>query len=444
MGGMMSTQPPMRPHHLTPPRLIAPTSPTLTLPEWLLGDELANEPPERWPKRIPGDPDRVQQLATTLGKTASGIEEQHARLGAIKTETFWQGEAATSFEQKKAALNPLLGKARDRYQQTVAALGRFHPELRDAQRSATQASRDGVDALTDIARLQAAAHQQALLPAAPITRSPATPAPITSSPVAPPRPTPPTGPIEHPIEGSPPRSGAPIQRPVTAGQPPESPALREAYERFAGAMAQMHRAIDSYAEAARRCAHTINAASHDSLSDSAGYTREFAALKEQLLTSIGASSPQMRAQVAKLSGVAGLIAWVPLAAAMAGKRDPNAAKALTADVAGWQQAKTDGTKVVDDFLTLMGRGPATVVAPLAPEKRVPAPDNQSLRDVLTAGPVHTVTAATPTTSDEAGPSLAGLLGGQYGALPVPGLPDPAAGSDATAYVVPLGSPAAVA
>lgn len=420
-----------------------------SLPEWLASDELAAEVPEHWPARVPGDPDRVQQLVTRLGRTASGLDQQHQRLSAIKTETFWKGDAAAVFDRHKNELNPLLAKVDTRYQGTVAALKQFQPELAQAQQWAKQAARDGTEALAEIRTLQAAAISApppgAAPPTAPIERpgeglaaggSPVDGAParpgLTSPPVFTGTPTAP-----YPVEG-PPMRGAPVHplqpvnpwQPVNPGLPvnpgqPQSPALQAAYERFAGAMGLMHRAMSSYDDASKRCANAINKASHDDLVDSSAYRSDFAKLKHELVASLGAASPQLRAQAATLTSVAGLLAWVPMAAAMAGRSDPALAKTLASDVAGWKNDRTGGTTVVDDFLKVMGSSTQRVGGLATPMMRADsagAPVPRLAAGAITDGPAF---------AGVSGPDAARSLETQ---LPsVPGLP--VAGSSAPSAVV---------
>lgn len=310
------------------------------LPYYLQSDPLASVPPEQWPQRIPGDPERIAHLTQQLNTTGGNIEDQRNRLGNVRTEMFWKSDAASKFDGLKESLQPKLKAVGRRYDKTAHALKAYHPELREAQQMAKRAAREGEDAKAQIMSLRSQSPYPTFLPADVHTNMPVQPKPQPQQDTTQLQPMHVTDSAR--IEISPPRWPWPDDY---------HERLREAYERFGGAMYQMHQAEDKAADAAKRCANHITEAADDKLVNAEGFNDSLATLKRKLNAQLGDLAPQLREQISRLGGVAGLIAWVPMAAAMA--TDKGEAKQLLKHVEAWKDSKTGGKKVVDSFIDIL-------------------------------------------------------------------------------------------
>lgn len=329
-----------------------------------LDGELTALPPERWPTLVPGDPDHVVNLATGLQLTGANLRQQSRRLVAVDPDTYWKGDAAGAFALRKQQLPPLLDKAEERYHRTADALSGYGVALRDVRQTARNAAREAGAARTAI---EAAGYPLADWPRyygggqpimAPGSARSGPPVPIEPHPpvaVGPPVHVRPPQPIEGPIRPPlPVRPPAPVQPPVD---------VTAEYERFGAAVRLMESAITTYREAARRCAQAIRTASHDTLRDSPTYSADLTRLKGELTQNLAGVAPTMREQIAKLTGVAGLLGWIPIVGMVAGRDRHALAEKLSEDAASWQNGRTDGRTVLDDFLAVLGQGPHTGSTP---------------------------------------------------------------------------------
>lgn len=316
------------------------------LPYYLQSDPLASVPPEQWPQRITGDPERIAHLTQQLAATGGNIEQQRNRLAGVRTEMYWKSEAAVRFDGQKESLQPKLKAVGRRYDKTSHALKAYHPELREAQQMAKRAAREGEDAKAQIMSLRSQTPYPTLLPDGPVhTNMPVLPAPLLK---------PQTGPDPQLIQPMQVGNTSAVHSEISLPWPWPNDyheRLREAYERFGGAMYLMHQAEDKAAEAAKRCTHQITEAADDKLVNSDGFSDSLATLKRKLDARLGDLAPQLRDQISRLGGVAGLIAWVPMAAAMATEKGE--ARQLLKHVEAWKDSKTDGKKVVDSFIDIL-------------------------------------------------------------------------------------------
>lgn len=82
---------------------------------------------------LPGDPDGLAGLVVLLRSEANGIRDALTRLGAVNTEEFWEGEAATIFADSRGRVGQDLEMVVGRIQATADALNAFVPAMGDCQ-----------------------------------------------------------------------------------------------------------------------------------------------------------------------------------------------------------------------------------------------------------------------------------------------------------------------
>ena len=87
---------------------------------------------------IPGDPDRVRDLARKLQSTSRAVKAQSNRLKNLETG-WWKGRAAERFEDKQKKLPPLLDDVSQRYDLVASALDSYYPDLENAQETSLDA-----------------------------------------------------------------------------------------------------------------------------------------------------------------------------------------------------------------------------------------------------------------------------------------------------------------
>ena len=315
--------------------------------------ELTALEPQQWPTKVPGDVDQITVLANRLQTVATTMSDQRHRLLNVDVATFWSGKSAEAFTTYKQQLPPKLDTAHKRYQGTATALTTYNKKLTEAQQTAQTASRRAEEAKQQI---EAAGHKVAEWPqycghhpdpvspvAQPMQQQEA---PATSSPTT--------------TEAADVQPAAQTAKPVPVHQVPAptpvpNNGLIAAYEEFYAALRLMVTAIDSYTTAASTCAAAINHASDDSMKDSAGFGTDLGKLKTELLKALSGQAPELRNQISKLTGVAGMLGLI--AAVTLGAKSKSATSTpqstLGADAEGWQKGTTDGKKVVDDFLGVL-------------------------------------------------------------------------------------------
>lgn len=221
---------------------------------------------------IVGDPDKIAKLATDLTGTADSLRTQNQRLRAVKSETFWKGEAATKFDTFKEKLPPLLDKVIERYTKVGSALATYHPEIREAQELATRALRDYQAAKAD----QQIAQTNAQTKLAGETQA------RTQN-----------------------------KQYVWNGPQPEQQ-LTQAHDRMAAAVREMTQAMDQRSGAAQTCASKIKSAIDDDLKNESWWKRALKSFGKWALDGLEKLAPILR-KIGGYLGIAALaLGWVPV------------------------------------------------------------------------------------------------------------------------------------
>jgi uncharacterized protein YukE len=221
---------------------------------------------------IVGDPDKIAQLATALTGTADSLRTQNARLRAVRSDTFWQGDAATKFDSFKEKLPPLLDKVIERYTKVGSALATYHPEIREAQQLATRALRDYQAAKGAQQIAQTNAQNKQLLET---------------------------------------QARSQNKELVWNGPLPEQQ-LTQAQDRMQAAVREMTQAMEQRDQAGISCTAKITSAIADDLANVSSWSRDLSRLGTWVLDGLEKLAPLLR-KVGGYLGIAALaLGWVPV------------------------------------------------------------------------------------------------------------------------------------
>ena len=88
---------------------------------------------------IPGDPEAISALASTLRNAASELDSQVQTLRGLGDSGTWEGDAGSVFRSKQQGLTDLFSQLATRYELVASPLATFATQLDDAQQQARSA-----------------------------------------------------------------------------------------------------------------------------------------------------------------------------------------------------------------------------------------------------------------------------------------------------------------